>query len=214
MPALPSRIFDLLDKYRHFPNWQLERRADIFFSLYLEKILQTRGITNIQGIIPEFPVRLGEIPNHPNINRSYKIDYVVIYQNTRTALVELKTDNASRREEQDQYLLGSQEIGFQKLLEGLLKIYAATDAKKKYRAMLDELVNADVLNKTNNKNYEIIQKEYETPEIYYIQPNGDGDNTINFHQIADILDSTDEFEARFAQSLRLWADKKAGDTSV
>ena len=33
------QLFDRLDEWRDFPNYQLERRADIFFSLYLVEAL-------------------------------------------------------------------------------------------------------------------------------------------------------------------------------
>ena len=34
-----DRIFDLLDGWRHLPAYQLERRADIFFGLFLPDVL-------------------------------------------------------------------------------------------------------------------------------------------------------------------------------
>jgi hypothetical protein len=44
-------LFDRLDAWRHFPNYQLERRADIFFALYLPEVLEsTLGI----AITPRF----------------------------------------------------------------------------------------------------------------------------------------------------------------
>lgn len=35
-------LFDRMDAWRHFPNYQLERRADIFFALYLPEGLGAR----------------------------------------------------------------------------------------------------------------------------------------------------------------------------
>ena len=37
-----QQVFSLLDRWRHLPNYQLERRADIFFAVYLPKILEQR----------------------------------------------------------------------------------------------------------------------------------------------------------------------------
>ena len=37
-----DRLFDRMDRWRHLPSYQLERRADLFFSLYLPEVLQKR----------------------------------------------------------------------------------------------------------------------------------------------------------------------------
>ena len=76
-------IFDLMDAWRHFPNYQLERRADLFFSLYLPEVLEAKlGFPVAAEIVPEFPVRIGTIyPNIP-IDKSYKIDYFVLSADT------------------------------------------------------------------------------------------------------------------------------------
>ena len=37
-----NQLFNNLDTWRHLPNYQLERRADIFFSLYLAEVLQAQ----------------------------------------------------------------------------------------------------------------------------------------------------------------------------
>jgi len=34
-------IFDRMDVWRHLPSYQLERRADLFFALYLPEVLNT-----------------------------------------------------------------------------------------------------------------------------------------------------------------------------
>ncbi len=71
-------LFNLLDDWRTLPAYQLERRADIFFAIYLDKILEKHKGVKINLIIPEFPVRLGSLPDHnPLDNRSYKIDCLV-----------------------------------------------------------------------------------------------------------------------------------------
>jgi len=72
-------VFDKMDMWRHLPNYQLERRADIFFSIYLPEVLESKfGIKINNKLIPEFPVRIGTI--YPNIatDKSYKIDYVAL----------------------------------------------------------------------------------------------------------------------------------------
>src|SRR3954452_20611879 len=101
-----NRIFDLLDGWRHLPDYQLERRADVFFAAFLPEFLSWRLKLDIRPfLIPEFPVRIGTI--YPTIasNQSCKIDYLALDTTGRHAVfVELKTDSSSRREKQDQYL--------------------------------------------------------------------------------------------------------------
>jgi hypothetical protein len=36
-------LFDRMDAWRHLPNYQLERRADIFFAMYLPEGHYGRG---------------------------------------------------------------------------------------------------------------------------------------------------------------------------
>ena len=70
-------LFDRMDAWRHFPSYQLERRADLFFSLYLPEVLEAKlGFSVADLLVPEFPARIGTIyPENPS-NQSYKIDYV------------------------------------------------------------------------------------------------------------------------------------------
>ena len=102
-------LFDRMDAWRHLPNYQLERRADLFFSLYLPKVLEEKlGFPVRERLIPEFPVRIGTIYPHIPINKSFKIDYVALSEDgSKAVLVELKTEGMSRRSSQDKYLLAS-----------------------------------------------------------------------------------------------------------
>lgn len=58
-----SGLFGLLDRWRHLPDYQLERRADIFFALFLPEVLrahfakQNRSIEINPVLIPEFPIK-------------------------------------------------------------------------------------------------------------------------------------------------------------
>jgi hypothetical protein len=100
-----DELFNNLDQWRHLLSYQLERRADVFFSIYLPSILQSKLGIKIEGIIPEFPVRKGTIQIESESNRSVKIDYFVKVKGTNDVLfVELKTDDSSRRVNQDIYL--------------------------------------------------------------------------------------------------------------
>jgi hypothetical protein len=207
-------IFDNLDKWRHYPNYQLERRADIFFSIYLPDILHHRFGYEIEGIIPEFPIRIGEISSNESINKSFKIDYVVKVKNEkRIILIELKTDDASRRPEQDCNLKKALSKDFDQLLEGVKKIYDATDYKEKYKHLLNELERLGFIQVENGEHIRIVKDQYQT-RLVYIQPNVKDDNelSIGFEEIADIIEKRkDPLSLRFSRSLREWRKSKAGE---
>ena len=76
-----NRIFDRMDKWRHFPDYQLERRADLLFTFYLASALSQKYPYKFQDIIaPEFPVRVGAIDPSEDSNLSFKIDYAVVWR--------------------------------------------------------------------------------------------------------------------------------------
>jgi len=223
-------LFDRLDAWRHFPNYQLERRADIFFALYLPEVLEAKlGFPLLAELAPEFPVRIGTIfPDKP-IDKSYKIDYLALSAASDIAvLVELKTEGLSRRTEQDKYLMAAQKVGLSGLLEGLLDIFRATNAKRKYFCLLLHLERMGLLcipkpmsdimdgpalqgSTEASRKIEVTAQTTDT-RIIYVQPNGDEPNIISFQEFADVVRRHDDpVSQRFAISLREWAEVKAGD---
>lgn len=130
-----EELFDRLDDWRHLPNYQLERRADIFFSLYLTEALERKyGEEMNPVIVPEFPVRYGSVYENSISNQSFKVDYLVLNRDCSQAyFVELKTDAASKGEKQQANMQVAVEKDLSVLLHGLLPIYDATHAKEKYR---------------------------------------------------------------------------------
>ncbi|MGE4287204.1 MAG: hypothetical protein AB7E36_00840 [Salinivirgaceae bacterium] len=201
-----NQLFDLLDKWRHFPNYQLERRVDIFFALYLKDILWHKYQFNADAIIPEFPVHRGSIYPDENDNKSVKIDYVAVDQSKKEVLlIELKTDMRSRRQTQDDYLLKAQKLNIPGLIDGLLKIYKATRQKVKYQCLFTELENLGWLQKTKNA-YLNIGNLYKI-SVIYIQPTTDSKKEIFicFEEIIELLNTmTDDLSNRFVQSLKEW----------
>lgn len=224
-----NKLFDTLDKWRHFPNYQLERRADIFFSLYLSEVLKSKGTDVKSDFIPEFPVRIGTIYPDIETNKSYKIDYVGITNDGKKAiLVELKTENLSRRDSQDKYLIASKSVGFRNLLEGVVSIFKATSAKRKYYHLLCALENLVQLSLPRELHEKIqsdslrgvtaladeiqVATTVETCEVVYIQPTGEGEGVINFEDVQRVVSSYDDpISKRFAQSLCEWRSVKAGE---
>ena len=92
MDPLPQ-VFDLLTQWRDLPNYQLERRADIFFAVYLARVLEEKvGLAIDPILIPEFPLK------KDGNNLSNKADYLLLARDKSQAfLVELKTEMSSRR---------------------------------------------------------------------------------------------------------------------
>ena len=78
-----SDLFGLLDKWRHLPDYQLERRADIFFALFLPEVLGKHfGICINPILIPEFPIRKVTVApwlaKNGRDDSSKKVDYLAL----------------------------------------------------------------------------------------------------------------------------------------
>lgn len=202
-----NKLFDILDDWRNLPAYQLERRADIFFAINLEKIIENKFGTKIDFIIPEFPVRVGEIsPKHADLNKSFKIDYLTYSKKeNKVYLIELKTDQRSLREKQDWYLKSASKIKVKGLVSGLLKIYNATTQKVKYNKLLDKIEKIGWIER-DNKTIKNLGIEIE-PSIIYIQPlnKNNEKSIISFDDIIQALsDSNDPMTKRFVESLEKW----------
>ncbi len=135
-----DQIFEQLDDWRHLPTYQLERRADIFFSLYLPNILKaSTGIEINDIVIPEFPLHKKTL-NKTGNNQSFHADYFAVSKDGNSAfLVELKTDDRSGRTAQDDYLKLAKDARLPALLEGVKAITEKTSSKRKYFCLLKKL---------------------------------------------------------------------------
>ena len=183
---------------------------------HVSTLLEHKYDTEVAGLVPEFPVRIGTIDPNSDSNQSYKIDYLAKARAAdKVFFVELKTDPRSRRSKQDWYLERAKEVGMVNLLEGLDIIYHVTSARQKYRSLFAELDRLGFVQVGEDGKYRSSKKEYEV-QIVYIQPhNPKGDeNILTFHDTAEIISRMDDgISTRFAKSLLLWAEHKAGDTS-
>ena len=156
-----KKLFTRMDDWRHLPSYQLERRADLFFSLYIPEVISKIFKCEVKDeLIPEFPVKLSIIYNNRSendnsfnaenynlkSNQSVKIDYVAITKNYKKAfLIELKTDKHSVNQEQVDNLIYSGE-DFSVLIGGIQEIYCNSASKSsiyrnKYHCLLDKLDN-------------------------------------------------------------------------
>lgn len=202
-----NEIFTLLDKWKNLPSYQLERRVDIFFAIHLEKILEYKKQVNIDLIIPEFPIRKGDLPHHPEFNKkpllkpnqSFKIDYLCYASKPipRIFFIELKTEMSSRNPKQDWYLEQASELGIKRILKGIHTIKENTKQSDKYENLIDML-----------KNIEQLQFDIK-PGILYIQPslkeNDNQEEIIIFEEVIKALsNSEDTLTIRFIQSLKKW----------
>ena len=204
-----NQLFDRLDKWKNFPTYQLERRVDIFFAMYLPLILKAEMNFNTDCILPEFPVRVGDMEGKQDSNRSNRIDFVAVDKNqTKVLLIELKTDQKSLRPEQILYLEFACKSGIKRLIDGFKEIKKNSIAKKKYVAFEKELNNLQ----WNNPE---IAASYST-EIVFIAPRNESliekFKVITFDKIAGILGKTfDPVAQRFANSLLNWANIKSDE---
>jgi len=230
-----NEIFKRLDDWRDLPAYQLERRADIFFSLYLKEVLEkelgkreNKKIELHEVIIPEFPIKKKGKGGRES-NQSNKLDYVLFARDrSKVYFVELKTDSGSWREKQDKYLNNAQIAAFAELLKDLTKIAIKTNEKQKYYRLLKMLACLGFLNlpsdiedylypkpKRGLKScFEKIAVTGPNPpiEIVYVLPRMKQSHTcIDFKQFAEVVKKYDDsISKRFAESLECWAETKAG----
>jgi hypothetical protein len=220
-----ATILSQLDQWRHFPDYQLERRTDIYFGIYLRDFLQVHVGTPLQRIvIPEFPIKRDLIwPDLPT-HKSVKVDYSLFSEDrSKVFFVELKTTIASRRPKQDEYLATASRVGFPVILEGLLKIINRTTSHRKYFHLLAALSAAGFLRippglgkavfAPARSRFKHLYKEIQilpgtsTIQVFYLQPVVEvpSERHIDFEGFATFLDSRqDDFASQFATYLRKW----------
>ena len=223
-------IFERLDKWRNLPKYALERRADIFFGVYLKTALETKYNIGINEVIfPEFPAHIATLYPDTKTNQSFNIDFLAFSEDNKIAfLIELKTDIASRRGKQDDYLRAAKNIGFVKLIQGLIKIFQATDKKRKYFHLFKMLEDAGIIELPSQLQPKVFSRNMrgvstlvqrvkiitpvEQTKVVYIQPTGDGENVINFKEFGSLIEGIgNSFTQRFVESLKTWSEIKAGD---
>ncbi len=222
-----ASVFDLLDDWRHLPAYQLERRADIFFALFLTDVLnhhlRQRGIEIDPRLIPEFPLRQAKT------KRSDKVDFLALSTNhEHMFLVELKTDMSSLDDKQLEYLKRALARRTTGLLHDVKIMAQATNpaARRKYFHLLKTLAGLGMVTlpeQLEGKIYDSPQGVYEcidTIEIATTLPRVEailvlpepkkGWNCVDFETFAGVVESRGDIGKRFAASLREWACIEAG----
>lgn len=214
-----------LDDWRHLPKYQLERRADLFFGLFIRQIVAAHFGDNIHNIvIPEFPFKRNDKTNH-----TVNFDYVLFSSNCTTVyILELKTDSNSVDDDQLCYL--NEAVNFYDILNGISAVISKTQHKEKYHHLESKIMT--VMNDySDHKTCKIkdLRADAAYPEvrILYLSPELDDDkfekvltvvknkeNIISFSRAAELLEMTGgAVECHFASYLRRWNDIKAGNVN-
>lgn len=206
-----TKLFTLLTDWRTLPAYQLERRADIFFALYLDDLLKHCGYFASDErltIIPEFPAK------HADSHQSDRIDYMV-HSERKIIYVELKTDNHSIRSEQAEYLHNIQQKDLKEVFGNIIAIYHATAARTKYRKLIEKLDRWIEYNEVENRytlRYDNIA-QVESVEVVYILPTKDDryeHRQICFDKLIEMLRlpkyTDDPIAQAFAEALSTWTD--------
>ena len=186
-------VFDLLDEWREFPSYQLERRADIYFALLLPEIMKLFGEDiKHEDVIPEFPLKNEKRKDY----RPLRVDYVV-FGSKKVYFVELKTSISSRNPAQDDNMKTAKAKGLATIIEEAKEI-SKRSRSGKYECFEKRL--GDLMKKNPMMDRAI--------EIVYIQPEkpDKSKNVISYDQIISIIDNKEssDLEIRFRESLAKW----------
>lgn len=219
-----NTVFGHLDRWRHFPAYQLERRADIFFSVYMKGIIEeTTGVALEDEIVPELPIKRDLIWPDRATDQSVKVDYALFARDrSRVLFVELKTDAGSRRGAQDDYLEAAKRIGFRRIADGIRSIMLATDAHQKYHHLATALARLGFLELPAERSgylfptprqglMRLLESVSVTPldpavDVIYVQPRAvAGERSIGFADFAAYVERfPDPLSQAFAKHLRAW----------
>ena len=157
-------IFQPLNDWRHLPKYMLEPRVDVFFSLYLPKVLPKvlasieAGLNDLE-VIPEFPLCKKVLNEKLSENLdSYNVDFAVFSKKVKTCiLVELKTDMDSLalvsppdeiekiKESQIYRLRKAACEGLDKIVYGIAQIARVTKQDKKYGYLVKRLEDLELI---------------------------------------------------------------------
>ncbi len=204
-----EKYFDTLDDWKKLPAYRAEPRIDSLIGFYLPEFISEQFNDEINGIIPELPLRLATIkPEYEGTtfaDRSYKVDFYLLGKSGTHYFIEFKTDSKSRNNKQDKYLQSLEQIEMKKIVDGILRIASVSPYKIKYNHLLEKLKTLKLIDDENNyigqtgKNL-----------ILYLQPNNykQESNCLDFQTFIDWLekkDSVDQFEIEFIKLLKSWS---------
>ena len=166
-------VLCLLDRWRHLPAYQLERRADILFAMFLPEVLKKRFGTSDLCLIPEFPIKKSLFQDDPTY-QSINVDYLAVSADlTRGFLIELKTDMMSIDKEQVCRLKCASRKGIAEIVCGLKSIARSSSVTKsrvirgKYYFLLKEIERLGLIRISDVDGFERVMKPAQfKKEIY------------------------------------------------
>ena len=220
-------VLCLLDRWRHLPAYQLERRADILFAMFLPEVLARHFELEAEPtIVPEFPIK--QLTNF----RSKNVDYFAYASDGKHSfLVELKTDMASVSEVQKERLKEAAGEGLAKLVCDTVKVAIRSPRQQKYVHLLWRLQELDLLSGVESVfdwAFPIVRrgvkrklsdvkvtdhKDVQDTKLVYVAPcEVAGVNTIDFNEFAEVIKKrgADSTRRTFACYLKNWAAECAG----
>ncbi len=170
-----EKIFSNLDIWRKLPKYQLERRLDIFFTIYLKEIVEVfykeilneKDIKLSEVIIPEFPLKKDDVANEDKtltrVFSSTNVDYVMFCEHkSKCIFIELKTDIDSVDDEQFNYLTKAKDKKWNQIFEEVKKIEQHSGSSKKYTDLVNHINEQGKRIKDFSKLHEI--------DVIYIHP--------------------------------------------
>ena len=167
-----SAIYEVLrqlDEWRHLPAYQLERRVDIFFGMFLPKVIEKTFGVHVDEIIPEFPLRKGTLnPDSSEDNQSVNVDFAVFGSKGdkgRIFLVELKTDVNSLNQEQLKNMKAAQRVGSKAILNGIKIVAKHSPQKRKYAHLIWRLYRLKCLKLFNCAEFTDMRLEEDGPRL-------------------------------------------------
>ena len=138
-----SQVLRQLDEWRHLPAYQLERRVDVLFGMFLPTVIESEyGVSpdNCQ-VLPEFPLHKGKLGKSTN-NQSVNVDFAVFFEQRtekHLCLVELKTDQQSISVSQIETMGCAAKVGVEELLVGVLEAARVSPRPRKYAHLIWKL---------------------------------------------------------------------------
>lgn len=172
-----SAIYEVLrqlDEWRHLPDYQLERRVDIFFGMFLPKVIEERFDVCVDEVIPEFPVHKGLFDKESSLergpHRSVKVDFAVFGtkgDKKQIFLVELKTDMGSLDFVQLKNMVKARCAGPTCVMRGVGHLARNTLAKRKYAHLIWRLLGLECFQLKNKDSVEFtkVRLEESRPQL-------------------------------------------------
>ena len=162
-----------LDEWRHLPAYQLERRVDIFFGMFLPKVIENRFDVCVKEVIPEFPLHKGLFDDKSSLecgpHRSVKVDFAVFGtkgDKKQIFLVELKTDMGSLDFRQLKNMKKvAQDVAFEATLSGVIELAKHSPQKRKYAHLIWTLHKLKCLELCNRTEFTNMRLEEDGPRL-------------------------------------------------